>query len=84
MNQKHLKKIKTEIIIDILIGLLSYSGKVALIGVGTFLIFNNKMTVGTLIGALQLSEMLAIPTNSIAVQLSQMHSVKTIMVLEYK
>ncbi len=78
VNQKHLKKIKTEIIIDILIGLLSYSGKVALIGVGTFLIFNNKMTVGTLIGALQLSEMLAIPTNSIAVQLSQMHSVKTI------
>lgn len=69
---------KTKAVINIMIGFLSYAGTILLVGVSFYMILNGKLTIGALLGALQISEMLAIPTNSIASQLNDMNSVKTI------
>lgn len=72
------KEIRTRTFVNMLIGTLSYVGEILLIGVSIFLITKGNLTIGALIASLQISEMLAIPTNSIAYQLNDMNSVKGI------
>lgn len=75
---KKFKESKTETFINMLVALLFYAGKIALIGVSVFLIAKGKSTVGALIGALQISEMLSIPVNSIAYEIGNIRSVRSI------
>ncbi len=69
---------KTKTRVNMSIAFLAYAGEILLVGFSIYAIVRGKLTVGALIGALQLSEMLAIPTNSISYQLSEMRSVKGI------
>lgn len=69
---------KARTFVNMLIGTLAYAGEVALVGVSVFLILRGKLSIGALIASLQLSEMLAIPTNNIAYQINDMNSVKGI------
>lgn len=64
--------------INMLIGTMAYVGEVALVVVSIYLIARGRLTVGALVGALQISQMLAIPTNSIAYEINDMNSVKSI------
>lgn len=64
--------------VNLLIGTLAYAGEIVLVGASILLIARGYLTVGALVGALQISEMLAIPTNSIAYQLGDMNSVRGI------
>lgn len=72
------KEGKTKSIINMIVGLLSYTRNILLVGVSFYMILNGKLTIGALLGALQISEMLAIPTHSTASQLNDMNSVKMI------
>ena len=58
-----------------IIGLLSYIGEAVMVGFSIYEISKGRLSVGALVGALQLSEMLVIPTNSISYQISEMRSV---------
>lgn len=49
-----------------------------MVGFSIYEIARGRLSVGALVGALQLSEMLVIPTNSISYQLSEMKSVESI------
>lgn len=71
-------KEKTKVRVNMLIGLLAYAGEAVMVAFSIYEISRGRLTVGALIGALQLSEMLAIPTNSISYQLSEMKGVKGI------
>lgn len=64
--------------VNAVIGLLAYAGEAVMVGFSVYEISKGRLTVGALVGALQLSEMLAIPTNSIAYQISEMKSVRSI------
>lgn len=68
----------TKVGINMLIGLMAYLGEVALVVVSIYLIAVGRLTVGALVGALQISQMLAIPTNNIAYEINDMSSVKSI------
>ena len=68
-------KAKTKIRVNMIIGLLSYIGEVVMVGFSIYEISKGRLSVGALVGALQLSEMLVIPTNSISYQISEMRSV---------
>ncbi|SHH90494.1 ATP-binding cassette domain-containing protein [Sporanaerobacter acetigenes] len=76
--QAKFKETKTRTFVNMLIGTLAYAGEILLIGVSIILITRGHLTIGALVASLQLSEMLAIPTNSIAYQLNDMNSVKGI------
>ena len=57
---------------------ISSKGRYALrvmVGFSIYEISKGRLSVGALVGALQLSEMLVIPTNSISYQISEMRSV---------
>ena len=69
---------KTRVGINLSISGLAYLGEIALVGAGIWMIAAGEMQLGALVAALQLSEMLAIPSNSIAYQLNDMNSVKDI------
>ena len=71
---------KTKVRINMIIGLLAYIGEIVMVGFSIYEIAQGHLTVGALVGALQLSEMLAIPTNSISYQISEMKGVKGIRV----
>ena len=71
-------KSKTKIRVNMIIGLLSYAGEAVMVGFSIYEIARGRLSVGALVGALQLSEMLVIPTNSISYQLSEMKSVESI------
>lgn len=81
-NQKNVqdkfKETKTETGISMLVAFLFYIGKIALIGASAYMIFKGRTTVGALIGALQISEMLSIPVASIADEIGSIRSVETI------
>lgn len=64
--------------VSTVIGLLAYAGEAAMVGFSIYEISRGRLSVGALVGALQLSEMLAIPTNSISYQISEMKSVRSI------
>lgn len=64
--------------VNAVIGLLAYAGEAVMVGFSIYEISQGRLTVGALVGALQLSEMLAIPTNSISYQISEMKSVRGI------
>lgn len=64
--------------INMLIGVMAYLGEAALVVVSIWLISIGRLTVGALVGALQISQMLSIPTNSIAYEINDMNSVKSI------
>ncbi|MFR6086295.1 MAG: hypothetical protein ACLUIX_03045 [Oscillospiraceae bacterium] len=68
-------KAKTKIRVNMIIGLLSYIGEAVMVGFSIYEISKGRLSVGALVGALQLSEMLVIPTNSISYQISEMRSV---------
>lgn len=70
-----LAKTKTKIRVNMIIGLLSYAGEAVMVGFSIYEIARGRLSVGALVGALQLSEMLVIPTNSISYQISEMRSV---------
>ena len=67
-------KSKTKVRVNMIIGLLSYAGEAVMVGFSIYEIAKGRLSVG----ALQLSEMLVIPTNSISYQLSEMRSVASI------
>lgn len=69
---------RTEASINVLIGSLAYLGSILLVGVSIYMILHEKLTFGAMLGAIQISEMLAIPTNSVAYQLNSMASVGAI------
>ena len=69
---------KTRVGINLSISGLAYLGEIALVGAGIWMIAAGEMQLGALVAALQLSEMLAIPSNSIAYQLNDMNSVRDI------
>ena len=71
-------KSKTKIRVNMIIGLLSYASEAVMVGFSIYEIARGRLSVGALVGALQLSEMLVIPTNSISYQLSEMKSVESI------
>lgn len=71
-------KSKTKVRVNMIIGLLSYAGEAVMVGFSIYEIAKGRLSVGALVGALQLSEMLVIPTNSISYQLSEMRSVASI------
>ena len=71
-------KSKTKIRVNMIIGLLSYAGEAVMVGFSIYEIARGRLSVGALVGALQLSEMLVIPTNIISYQLSEMKSVESI------
>ena len=71
-------KSKTKIRVNMIIGLLSYAGEAVMVGFSIYEIARGRLSVGALVGALQLSEMLVIPTNSISYQISEMKSVESI------
>lgn len=75
---KKFRASKTEAMINMLIGSLAYLGNILLVGVSIYMILHGKLTFGAMLGAIQISEMLAIPTNSVAYQLNNMASVKSI------
>lgn len=64
--------------VNAVIGLLAYAGEAVMVGFSIYEISQGRLTVGALVGALQLSEMLAIPTNSISYQISEMKSVRAV------
>lgn len=68
-------KAKTKIRVNMIIGLLSYIGEAVMVGFSIYEISKGRLSVGALVGALQLSEMLVIPTNSISYQIPEMRSV---------
>lgn len=71
-------KSKTKVRVNMIVGLLSYAGEAVMVGFSIYEIAKGRLSVGALVGALQLSEMLVIPTNSISYQLSEMRSVASI------
>ncbi len=76
--EENFNKSKTLIFVQMLSGSLSYIGEIVLVGVSIYMIFKGNLTIGALLASLQLSEMLAIPTNSISYQINNMNSVKGI------
>lgn len=72
------KQAGAKVRVNAVIGLLAYAGEAAMVGFSIFEISRGRLTVGALVGALQLSEMLAIPTNSISYQIAEMKSVRSI------
>lgn len=72
------KEIKTHAFVNMLIAALAYLGEIFLIGAGMLLIAAGKLTIGGLLAALEMLEMLAIPTNSIAYELNNINSVQGI------
>ena len=77
-SEAKFQEIKTHAFVNMLIGALAYSGEVFLTGTGLVLIAAGKLTIGGLVAALQMLEMLAIPTNSIAYELNNINSVQGI------
>ena len=76
--QAEFSKAATKIRVNMIIGLLSYVGEAVMVGFSIYEISKGRLSVGALVGALQLSEMLVIPTNSISYQISEMKSVESI------
>ncbi|WP_427340352.1 ABC transporter ATP-binding protein [Caloranaerobacter sp. DY30410] len=69
---------KTEIFSDMLAGLFSFVGYITLIIFGIILIINGKSSVGTLLAAIQISELLVNPIMSISGQINRINSIRDV------
>ena len=78
LNDKMFSYQKLQATIDMTVGLLSFGGYILLIVVGTVLIFKGTLSPGELLAAVQISDLLTGPINSVAYQWNSINSVKDV------
>lgn len=69
---------RLEAVMEIVIGVLSMTSNIALILVGTILIFNKTISAGELLAALQIADLLIYPVLNISIQLNSINSTKSV------